>query len=141
MKEEKERKKDKAFTLWLACHTQEEIAGSVEVDQKTITNWLEDFRKISEVDNFLNSPDFTTPIYNVWRRKSKSNTVDHFGNSEIRFVDNLLYLYTQPFDVVIDPFGCGAFLSGCVAWRFFPSFPVITVGGSTVSNDTVEIIR
>jgi site-specific DNA-adenine methylase len=31
----------------------------------------------------------------------------HFGNSEVRWLDNLLYLYTQPFDIVVDPFAGG----------------------------------
>lgn len=84
LKEEKERKRETAFNLWLSCHTQEEIAEAVEVDQKTITNWEVDFRKKSEIDNFLNSPDFDPPIYNVWKQQSKSNNVDHFFTRHVR---------------------------------------------------------
>ena len=51
--------------------------------------------------------DFTVPIYNIWRQQEKSAGSSHFGNSEVRWVDNLLYLYTKPFDVVIDPFAGG----------------------------------
>jgi len=40
---------------------------------------------------------FTPPIYNVWKQQERSEQVNHFGNSEISFVDNLLYLYTKPF--------------------------------------------
>ena len=50
---------------------------------------------------------YQPPIYNIWRQKEKSNEVSHFGNSEISFLDNLLYLYTKPFDIVIDPFAGG----------------------------------
>ena len=50
---------------------------------------------------------FAPPIYNIWKQQERSNQVTHFGNSEISFVDNLLYLYTKPFDIVIDPFGGG----------------------------------
>ena len=50
---------------------------------------------------------FAPPIYNVWKQQERSEQVNHFGNSEISFVDNLLYLYTKPFDVVVDPFGGG----------------------------------
>ncbi len=42
---------------------------------------------------------FKPPIYNIWKQQDKSNAVSHFGNSEITWVDNLLYLYTKPFDV------------------------------------------
>jgi len=50
---------------------------------------------------------FKPPIYNIWKQQKRSDQVNHFGNSEISFVDNLLYLYTKPFDIVIDPFGGG----------------------------------
>jgi len=107
IKEEKERKKEKAYEMWLACATQHEIAEAVDVDQKTVTNWHEDFRKTSESEDFLKDRNFDPPIYNIWKQQTKSNAVGHFGNSEARWVDNLLYLYTQPADVVVDPFAGG----------------------------------
>ncbi len=48
--------------------------------------------------------DFEVPLYNVWKQQEKTAGASHFGNTEIRFVDNLLYLYTKPFEIVIDPF-------------------------------------
>lgn len=53
------------------------------------------------------SADFEVPIYNVWKQQTKSEGSEHFGNSEVTWVDRLLYLYTKPFDVVVDPFGGG----------------------------------
>jgi hypothetical protein len=47
------------------------------------------------------------PLYNVWKQQEKTPGSGHFGNSDVRWVDNLLYLYTKPFDVVVDPFGGG----------------------------------
>lgn len=47
------------------------------------------------------------PLYNVWTYGSNTNTTLHFGNTEQRIVDNLLYLYTEPFDIVVDPFAGG----------------------------------
>lgn len=49
------------------------IAEVVEVDQKTIGNWQDDFRKSSEGEDFLNSRDFDPPISNVWQQQAKSN--------------------------------------------------------------------
>jgi hypothetical protein len=43
------------------------------------------------------------PLYNVWKQQDKSAGVGHFGNSEPRWLENLLYLYTEPFDIVVDP--------------------------------------
>jgi hypothetical protein len=51
--------------------------------------------------------DFTPPIYNVWKQQTKTEGSSHFGNSEVRWLDNLLYLYTKPFDIVVDPFAGG----------------------------------
>jgi hypothetical protein len=51
--------------------------------------------------------DFDVPIYNVWKQQTKSEGSKHFGNSEAKWLDNLLYLYTKPFDVVVDPFAGG----------------------------------
>ncbi len=50
---------------------------------------------------------FKQPSYNIWKKQDRSDQVTHFGNSEISFLDNLLYLYTKPFDVVVDPFAGG----------------------------------
>ena len=63
--------------------------------------------------------DWKPPIYNVWTFAAKSNAVEHFGNTEERIVDNLLYLYTEPYDIV---WRCG--------WRDTPqvvAIPAITL--------------
>ena len=57
---------------------------------------MNDFSKKLAADNLENWPDFAPPIYNVWKQQDKSNKVDHFGNSEPRWLENLLYLYTDP---------------------------------------------
>ena len=46
--------------------------------------------------------DFTPPNYNIWKQQEKTSRSSNFGNSEIWWVDNLLYLYTKPFDVILD---------------------------------------
>ena len=84
LKEELERKKETAFKLWLACHTQEEIAAAVDMTQQAVALWEKEFTKISEADNFVNSPDFDPPLYNVWKQQTKTAGVNHFGNSEVR---------------------------------------------------------
>jgi len=39
--------------------------------------------------------DFDPPFYNVWKQQEKTPGLNHFGNTEIRFVDNLFYLYND----------------------------------------------
>lgn len=114
IKEEKEKKKTKAFDLWLACHTQEEIAEAVESPRDTIQGWINGNEKSKSFVENLQAEEstkwsgFTPPLYNVWKQQNKSNKVNHFGNSEPRWLENLLYLYTNPGDIIVDPFAGGA---------------------------------
>ena len=71
LKEEKERKKETAFNLWLACHTQEEIADSVDSPQQTIADWMKDFTETSISEESVKWTDFEVPIYNVWKQQTR----------------------------------------------------------------------
>jgi len=110
--------------------TQDEIADAVGWPQQSVARWLEGithfpifgFLGNTEETDSDDSPftltkaelaaadhavDFEVPLYNVWKQQNKSAGSSHFGNSEVRWVDNLLYLYTKPFDIVVDPFAGG----------------------------------
>jgi hypothetical protein len=99
------------FELWLACHSGAEIAKATGLSEGEISKTLESFQTAGLPDG--NKPaaahltDFDVPLYNVWKQQSKTEGSKHFGNSEVRWVDNLLYLYTQPFDIVVNPFAGG----------------------------------
>lgn len=118
IKEEKERKKEKARGMWLACATQDEIAESVEVAAGTVANWEDEFLKNSIDEELRNWNGFEEPIYNIWKQQTKTAGVNHFGNSEPRWLENLLYLYTNPAS---------------------PATIMRAVENSTVSNETVEL--
>jgi DNA-binding XRE family transcriptional regulator len=118
LKEEKEAKQKKALDMWQACATQEEIAEAIGVARPTVVNWEEKFVKLFQENNLTNSPDFKPPLYNVWKQQTKTNAVSHFGNSEARWVENLLYLYTEPAGIVVDPFGGGgSTIDACKEWN------------------------
>ena len=80
-KDARAERKERAFNLWLAFHTQEQIAEDVGVPQRTISDWVDGF---SEISNLTKSAkvaaeflDFEQPLYNVWRwggpgRKAKT---------------------------------------------------------------------
>jgi len=51
--------------------------------------------------------DFDPEIYTVWNFGKATNEIRHFGNIPPEILDNLLYYYTKPLDVVFDPFGGG----------------------------------
>ncbi|HMN12406.1 MAG TPA: DNA methyltransferase [Bellilinea sp.] len=109
----KEDRDQKIREMWLACHTQEEIAEQVGMSQQTVAEAAKELPKLDTWQKAVISaatyaePDWSPPLYNIWSFAAKSNKTGHFGNTEQTIVDRLLYMYTQPFDIVVDPFGGG----------------------------------
>lgn len=110
-KDYKRELEETAFRLWLSCHTHEEIAEATGWSRPTVTTFVEKlqlpFLDKSDQAAATHTTGFDVPLYNVWKQQEKTSGSSHFGNSEVRWVDNLLYLYTSPFDVVVDPFAGG----------------------------------
>jgi len=107
-KDTKEQQKKKVFDLWMQCFTQEEIEEAIGLTRDEVRGIL------GNMDNCPNSPkfsfqedSFSPPVYNIWKQQKKSAGSEYFGNSEPRWLENLLYLYTEPFDIIIDPFAGG----------------------------------
>jgi DNA modification methylase len=97
---------------WLACYTQDEIAEKENVAKSVVHDVCSDFATWQKTDKSVQSVadhaiDFTPQLYNVWTTSALTNGTKHFGNSEQRWVDNLLYHYTKPFDTVVDCFAGG----------------------------------
>lgn len=116
----REERKQLIFELYMDCWTQREIAERVGMPQQSVTDIIKTLtEKESAFDfgqslDFDRDADFKKPIYNIWNFAKLSNEVKHFGNSEQRIVDNLLRRFTQPFDIVVDPFaGGGSTLDVC----------------------------
>lgn len=125
-KDAKEARNRRIFEMWLACYTQDEIAAVENIVKQTVSNAVRPFSAgLPELDKPADydetaftltkeqlaaadhATDFQAPLYNVWKQQEKTPGSGHFGNSDIRWVDNLLYLYTKPFDIVVDPFAGG----------------------------------
>jgi len=110
-KDSKEARDRRIFDRWLACWGQEQIAEAEGISQGEVAKNIPsgDLAELNKSDRATaeHATDFDPPIYNIWRQQTKTPGSSHFGNSEVRWLDNLLYLYTQPFDVVIDPFAGG----------------------------------
>jgi len=120
MTEQKAKQQDeeatrKIFDMHLACYTQEAIAHSLKMPRQTVTDKIADFAEngqLSDLGIFGNfeqdEPEKSgRRIYTVWNFPKANNEVRHFGNIPPEIIDNLLYLYTDPLDVVFDPFGGG----------------------------------
>ena len=112
-KQTKAERSEKIFDMWLACYSETQIAEVVEVDQKTVNNTIQEFRKLSKLGKIPNlhaefaEPEFEQPIFDYWDCTEKYDGENHHGNSNPRIVENLLYLYTEPYDIVVDPFAGG----------------------------------
>jgi hypothetical protein len=111
-KDAKEARNQRIFNLWLACWSLEEIAEREGLTKQAVDLIRQETAELPKLDkpsraSADHATDFDPPLYNVWKQQEKTKGSNHFGNTEVRWLDNLLYLYTQPFDVVIDPFAGG----------------------------------
>jgi transcriptional regulator with XRE-family HTH domain len=110
-KQIREERKEKVFDMYMRCYSMEEIAAEMKVTKETISKDVcqisEDVLKTDKVIAEYLDQDFIPPLYNIWNFARCSNNVEHFGQTEVRIVDNLIYLYTNPFDIVLDVFAGG----------------------------------
>jgi hypothetical protein len=107
-----------AFDLFMRCESTTTIGEAIGKSKQTASTWCQDFEDFQILDtegekeanesiaNFEDE-DFEIPLYDIWNYASKSNEVEHYGNTEARIVENLLYTFTEPFDIVVDPFAGG----------------------------------
>jgi len=90
--------------------------GLTEEAVRQITQEMENLPKFGKSIQAAaaHATDFEAPIYNIWKQQEKSAGISYYGNSEVRWLDNLLYFYTEPFDIVVDPFaGSGSTIDIC----------------------------
>ena len=79
MRDEREKTNQTIFDMFMACHSQEEIAEAVQVTQQTIDNKINDFTNFGNLAKNCKTlanhedSDFQIPLYNVWT-KSKITT-------------------------------------------------------------------
>ena len=108
--QKEEQTKQRIYDMWMRCHTQQEIADAVGVERTIVGDRIANFGKNVENGQLTESHIFTNfeaQIYTVWNFAKATNEVKHPGNIPPEIIDNLLWFYTKPFDVVFDPFGGG----------------------------------
>ncbi len=118
-KDSKAARAKQVFDLWLACHTQQEVATLLDISQPTVAGLWPVLSETANLPNLIKpsalfketnadgEATFVVPLYNVWKFKENTAGSSHPGNSNTHILDRLLYLYTEPFDVVVDPFAGG----------------------------------
>ena len=126
---------EKILKLHLQCKTQQEIADLVGLNShKVVGSKLdkinENIEILEENPNSEIEPkyeflkvkiqvleEFKPQLYNIWNQSKINNETSHFGNVPMEFTENLLYYYTEPFDVIYDPFaGGGSTIDACEKW-------------------------
>ena len=103
----REKRNQRILDLHLECYTQQEIADRLGISQQSVASSIKSFTEKGSASDFDRDPDFKPPLFNVWNFGKQRIEVKHFGSSEQQIVDNLLYLYTEPYDIVVDPFAGG----------------------------------
>ena len=106
-KSEREERNQQIARMWLAAYTLQDISDMVSMD-KTSLLALCQLAKIQQNSGYEHDLKFDPPpLYDVWTAAKASNKTKHPGMSEASFVDNLVYMYTEPGNIVIDPFAGG----------------------------------
>jgi DNA modification methylase len=121
-KQLKEDRDMRILDLYLQCRTQESIAEEINEDQSTISRAIDKIMQNGKSAKLHN--DFKPQLYNIWNFAKNTNETQHPGQIPHEIIENLLYYYTNPFDVVFDPFGGGGVtIDVCKAWqrRYFVS--------------------
>lgn len=100
---EKAERQAKALDMWLDCHTQQEIADEIGVEQPTIHNWIINFEKDFRS---YNAPE-SRQHFDIWQFSKADGDSTYFGQMPPQVVENLLWFYTEPGQIVFDPFAGG----------------------------------
>jgi hypothetical protein len=91
----------------MTCHPTSEIAKAVELDERVIELRIAEIRKNGQMTDSSLFGNFEAEVYQVWNFAKSTNLVKHPCNIPPEILDNLLWYYTKPFDVVFDPFAGG----------------------------------
>lgn len=113
--------KEKAFELWLRCFTQEQIAeelsrlGYGEYSQQTISRVIGKHTQNCKLAEMSKPSELK--LYTVWNfPKLSEDQLRYPGQLPEALIENVLYYWTKPFQVVWDPFA-GSGVTGRVARR------------------------
>ena len=99
--------KAKAWGLWLDCWSTTDIAEAIGSKQQTVSGWLTEF----PTDWNLGKAPESRQHFDVWNlppaRDDSAGSSSYFGRIPPQVIENLLWFYTAPGDVVFDPFAGG----------------------------------
>jgi DNA-binding transcriptional regulator YiaG len=98
---EKAEQQARAWDLWLDCWEQKTIATEIGVSEATISEWFEK-RRSAETE-----PPESRQHFDVWNFAASDSVGGVFGRMPPQVAENLLWLFTEPGHIVVDPFAGG----------------------------------
>jgi hypothetical protein len=101
---EVEQQKIKAWDMWLDCRNYREIATELDgPDEDTVGRWIS--AKRNEFRN-ADAPN-SRQHFDIWNFTKSDSDSTYFGQMPPQIVENLLWFYTEPGQIVVDPFAGG----------------------------------
>lgn len=109
--DEKRAAQARAWDMWLHCMSEREIAAALgmgsdedgEGGRKTVNRWLGQMRSSAE----MTQPPESRQHFDVWQFATADKDAgqqSYFGAIPPQVVENLLWFYTEPGDIVVDLF-------------------------------------
>jgi hypothetical protein len=100
--DEKKVDQAKAWDLWLDCYDDREIGAKLDIPKSTVSDHLSGFRKSAD----FGQPPESRQHFDVWQfhKADDAGAQSYFGAIPPQVVENLLWLYTEPGDIVVDLF-------------------------------------
>lgn len=101
-RDEKAEQKAKAWDLWLNCRSYRDIAAAIDGDDATVGRWVDSFS-----NELGNEPPESRQHFDVWSFQTSTGDSSYFGAMPPQVVENVLWLWTEPGQIVVDPFAGG----------------------------------
>ena len=132
-RDERQAQKESAWDRWLNCESYRQIGAALDVDHQTVAAWCGEFS-----NQLGNSPPDSRQHFDVWpfaQSDDDAGAASFFGRMPPQVVENLLWRYTEPGQIVVDPFaGSGTTIDvakrmGRRVWAsdLYPSTPMLPI--------------
>lgn len=107
-----QERQERAWDLWLDCLTQEQVADRLDTSRQTVSDWLAGKRQLSEIGNPPGATDEkpwgNIQHFDVWKfptaDRESGGQQSYFGAIPPQVMENLLWFYTEPGQIVVDLF-------------------------------------
>lgn len=136
-----EEQKRRIINLYLRCKNSIEIANEIGLSDGRIRQIVNKFK--TEEINEINLVPESLQLFNSWyfpKRDRRYGLEGAKGQIPGQIIENLLYYYTEPFDMVVDPMaGGGTTVDVCKSmYRRYRAYDVNPVRDDITKNDIRE---